>query len=180
MSPPFHAPRPGHQQAQIQRLASKTGCDHSLCQEALVQSKGSLLSALLYLESTGHAQPPPHPNGGSFSTKGIQPEPVTSPTPPGETDWESPGFYTSLQHEILQNRFELWRGDHRLCKIPVAVLILLFPLTYGSLVFLLFVPLFFGIYYRFSYEGSFLSEFNPIVKRISNSLSKFGRILHKK
>lgn len=174
MSHGFSSPRVGSQDNQIQRLVQKTGCDPLLCQEALIESKGSLLSALLSLEAKGQTPPPPHPNGGFFSTKGM-PEPQSSPVLEEGADWDNPGFFHSLQHEILQNHFEIWHREQFLLKIPVALLILLFPITYGSLVFLLILPLFLGINYRFSSEGSFLSEFNPIVKRISNYLSKLGR-----
>ncbi len=175
----FPTPRIDPKEAQVQRLAQKTGCDPALCREALVESQGSLLSALLLLEEKALVSPPDHPNGGFYSTKSMGQ--ATEPAPMSDDlDWEGQGFWGSLQHEILHNQFEIWRGTQRLWKIPVTLLVLLFPLTYGSLVVLLILPLFFGIHYRFSSEGSFLSEFNPIVKRISNSLSNFRHLFKHK
>lgn len=180
MSRHFPPPRNDPKETQIQRLVKKTGCDPLLCQEALVHSQGSLFSALLHLEQEGHTSPPKHPNGGCFSTK--ETWATLHPPPAVEEDvaWSEPSFQSSLKHEILENRFQIWKGRDVVFQMPVVCLVLLFPLTYGSLVLLLFLPLFFGIHYRFSSEGSFLSEFNPIVRRTSTYLSKSTRIFRRK
>ncbi len=75
-----------------------------------------------------------------------------------------------MKRELFSNYFELWQQEQFLTRIHVLVVLLLFPLTFGSLMIVMILPMFFGIYYRFSYEGTFLAEFNPILRRASNSL----------
>lgn len=179
----FSAPQGLPKEAQIQRLSQKTACAPLLCRQALVDSKGSLLSALLLLEEQGHVLPPTHQNQGRFSTKDkafVPESPVDLPLEEAEHSWSWGGFLRTFQSELLHNHFELWYGEQYLKKIPVIVLLVLFPLSYGSLAIFVTVPLFFGIHYRFSAEGSFLSEFNPIILRISKSLSELRSILKPK
>lgn len=182
MSQPLRPPISQIKERQIQRLCQKSGCSRDVSMQALNQQQGSLLSAYLSLEAEGLIPPPEHPNAGFFSTKdmGILPDFPQISVDNTQDHWSIPSFLHTIKSEIFQNNFELWYHNRYRCKIPVAMLLLLFPLTYGSLVLLLSLPLFFGVHYRFSSEGSLLSEFNPIVKRISNSLSKLPHIFKKK
>lgn len=159
-------------ESRILRLREHTGCSVEKAKEALIQGEGSLLSAVLYLEEQGHIDPPKVQ--GFFSTKECK---ETRPSIHG-TEKEKARGKTLLQgcrEELIDNYLELWYKDHFLGHIPVVCVMLLMPITYGSVFPLLIAPLFFGVYYRFSSVDSFLGEFNPIMKRMTRTLYRLKR-----
>ncbi len=159
--------------SQILRLCQKAQCTTPEAEQALAQSQGSLLSALLYLENQGKIPCPNHPNQGFFSSKDLSLQPTTTQGGTMEKP-VSGGIWKSLHRELIANYFELWKEEEYLTRMPVLVLLFLFPLTLGSLLLVLVLPLLFGLHYRFSQEQSFLAEFNPIMKRVSLTLSELG------
>lgn len=177
----FHPPVGRPKERQIKRLCDKTGCSRETSIQALLEHQGSLLSAFLALESQGVVSGPDLPHGGVFSTKDkhFVVETPAIPEDEPEHSWSWPLLWGHFKHEIWNNNFELWHHGVMMGKLRVPLLLLLFPLTYGSLLLLLTIPLFFGVYYRFSSQGSFLSEFNPIVKRMSTFFHKVRHMFKK-
>lgn len=159
----------------IARLREKTGCSRDKAKEALAQGDGSLLTAVLYLEEKSHVRPPV--GGGFFSSKEEQTfHDLSGFTGDGE---EKPvTFFYLLKMifgELFLNFLEIWYKERFLLKIPVFLMILLMPVTYGSVFAFLIIPLFFGVQYRFSRQGSFLAEFNPVLQRLSTTLLDLSR-----
>ncbi len=158
----------------IARLQEKTSCNPQDCARALSQGEGSLLSALLLLEAEGQVEAPAQ--GGSFSTKD---QDAFAEFPdfakPQEDLWTWPSFYQMLRQEVFDNHLCVWAGPRQLFRVPVLLIMILFPISYGTLLPLAVIPMFFGIEYRFSHHGSFLAEFNPILRRCRKALSIFGR-----
>ncbi len=161
-------------QDRLARLQELTHCSLERCREA--DAQGSLLSAILFLEAEGDIPAPSHQNQGFYSTKEEHHLPDFSQfTQHAPDPLESSSFLPLIRQEILENHFEIWTSHRYLARIPVFMLLLLFPLSYGGLFPLLLFPLFFGLHYRFSSSGSFLAEFNPIIRRIANTLHDLGR-----
>lgn len=171
--------RANAQEQRVERLCQKTGCSPQQAEEALSQGKGSLLSAVLYLEETGSLPVAP---GGTFSTKDFSRSPP-EPVEPWESELHSEErktLFSWLKEELFFNQLGLWYKEQFLFGIPVIFLLLLFPLSYGSLFPLLLLPLLFGLHYQFSAEGSFLAEFNPIMKRVTRTVSHLRHRLWRK
>lgn len=158
---------------QVERLCQKTSCTPEIAQEVLAEQQGSLLSAFLALEQMGQVPIPEHPSQGFFSTKDQHNLTFDAllPRESPEDTWSFHGFTQFLKRELVINHLELWYKDKYWRRLPVYVLLLLFPLTYGSLLPILTLPLFLGVHYRFSQEGSFLSEFNPVLRRTTKTLT---------
>lgn len=173
---PFHGPSVA--ELRLARLAEKNNCDPSLLTEALAQ--GSLLSAQLYLEEQGVARCPAHPNQGFFSTQDSPFATTAKLQDKKQESWTPSAFFRMVKQELFLNYLELWHKKRYLARIPVFFLLLLFPLSFGSLLLPLILPLFLGCAYRFSLEGSFLAEFNPVMTRIANSFADLGKKLCKK
>ncbi|MFI3254322.1 MAG: hypothetical protein R3Y63_08320 [Eubacteriales bacterium] len=164
----------------LTRLQNKTSCSIEKAQEALRDSDGSLLSAVLYLEKTGETSPPDHETKGFFSSKDV-PKEVISPAPVSIPEtWTVSAFFRVMKQELFLNYFQMWHQDYHISSLPVFLLLLLFPLTFGSLFLLLLIPLFFNIHYRFSLEGSFLAEFNPIMRRVGKTFASLGKKINKR
>ncbi len=158
----------------IQRLCEKTGCSPQEAEFALEQ--GSLLDAVAYLEEQGQVSLAV--DLGYFSTLDVSVAVEETETAVMGTDaCTSDTLADWLKRELLFNQFQLWRGERFLCGMPVLLLLFLFPLTFGSLLPLLTLPVLLGIHYRFSYQGSFLAEFNPIMRRVTNTLTHLRRNL---
>lgn len=167
-------------QDRIKRLCDRTGCSSTEAELALAQ--GSLLEAVAYLEKQGQIsmESSLSVNLGHFSTLDI-PETVEKEETTVKVEHGSRGTVLDwLKRELILNQFQLWRGKKFLCGIPVILLLVLFPLTFGSLLPILTLPLLVGIHYRFSYQGSFLAEFNPIMKRVTNTLTLLRKNLFQK
>lgn len=160
----------------ITRLTETTGCSKEKAKEAMAQGDGSLLSAVLYLEDKGHVRVAE--GEGFHSTKEIPPPPPHIPLSPTLNE-EHSSFFRVCREELFQNYLELWYKDQFLGHIPVGCFMFLMPVTYGSVFPLLVVPMFLGVYYRFSHTGSFLAEFNPVMKRMTKTLYGLVRKLWK-
>lgn len=156
--------------SRILRLREHTGCSVEKAKEALLQGEGSLLSAVLYLEEQGHIGTPKAQ--GFFSTKEYK---ETNPPINGTEKKKGKTLLQGCREELIDNYLELWYKDHFLGHIPVVCVMMLMPITYGSVFPLLIAPLFFGVYYRFSSVDSFLGEFNPILKRMTRMLYRLKR-----
>lgn len=168
-------------QRHLTRLEEKNPtCTPQQCLDAYHQ--GSLLSAQLLLEQQGYATAPSHANGGSFCTQDLRPPTdLNTLTSSQEESSGSPqGLFATLKREFWDNQLEVLYKQQYRQRIPVCMLLILFPLSYGSLLFLLLLPLFFNVSYRFSREGSFLAEFNPIIQRMSTSLTSVTKKIRPK
>lgn len=157
---------------QVARLCQKTGCTPSQALEALSQGERSLLSALLRLEAEGQVTAPSQ--GGFYSTKDHHsPQHLQEIQDFAEDDllipWTLHSFLKILREELVENHLEFWKWEEYKQRLPVWAVLLLLPATYGIMLPLLLVAMFFGVSYRFGREGSFLAEFNPIFSRMAKS-----------
>lgn len=167
----------------IQRLREKTGCSFEKVKEALLVSEsrdGSLLEALFYLENEGHAVIPEQE--GFYSTLGEK-NPIQLPELSSE-EVETPinlkTVARTIKEELFHNQFEVCRGDYCVGRMPVFFLLFLMPVTYGNIFPMISIPMFFGVYYRFSLGSSFLAEFNSIIFRVSKTLYELGQKVWRK
>lgn len=162
---------------QIQRLQEKTGCSREKAKEALSQGDGSLLEGLLYLERRGHAIPVVD---GFYSSERQHLQRDISPYPSSSDKEYTPlSTLEVFKKELLENYLEVRYQHKRLGHIPVICFLFLMPLSYGSVLPVLVLPMFFGVYYRFSSAGSFLAEFNPVAGRMARTLTEITRKLLK-
>lgn len=168
------------EEVRITRLRDKTGCSYDKAEEALSQGDGSLIVALLYLEEKSQVRIPV--GGGFYSTK--EEENSFSHFPEFPQGEDTPVTFFSgaklLFIELWENSLQIWYKERYLVKVPVLLLLLSFPFSYGSIFPLLAIPMFFGIHYRFSLQESFLAEFNPILLRMSASLFDISHKFNKK
>lgn len=158
-----------------ERLLEKSACTLHQVEEALGQGDGSLLEGLLYLEQQGLVASPE--GNGSFSTKSSGRTTAMTALPSGQTEdsWYGRGMWQVGKQELLENYLEFWYKKKYLARIPVVFLLFLMPLTYGTLFPGILIPMFFGVYYRFSSEKSFLAEFNSVLLRIARSFYEVGQ-----
>lgn len=163
------------EEVRITRLREKTGCSQDKAREALAQGDGSLLAAILYLEEKSHVKAPV--GGGFFSSK--EEQTFLDFSELTRENEETPVTFFSMVKmmfaELFLNQFEIWYKERFLLKIPVFLMIILMPATYGGVFAVLIFPMFFGMQYRFSKQGSFLAEFNPVLQRMSTALFDLKR-----
>lgn len=177
------APAPGYLPGRFpeqleERLMEKTNCTQDQAQEALAQ--GSLLQATLQLEAQGLVQPPALP--GHYSTRYCPESPPSTALPPGQEDkpWTWELFFLSLKKELWNNYLELWYKEQKRIAVPLIVPLLLLLLSYGALLLLLPLSLFFGLYYQVSLEESLLFPWNPALKQMAQQCHQTAQNLWKK
>jgi len=142
-----------------EKLHEKTGVSYAEAKEALDNSGGNLLDALIYLENQGKADAPP--GGGFFSEISVPVDNQQSSQHSGKDHENSNESFSDLMsrfgrfllkvlHKGSTNFLEARKGDEHLFSCPVIVLVVLLIFFFWITLPVLVITLFFGIRYRFS------------------------------
>jgi len=136
---------------QVEELRSKAAVGFGEAKEALEQSGGDMLEALIYLERMGKAAPP--------KESGTQPVPEieTVKAKRHSEGWENFKefwrsawrFFVRLLTISCENHLEVSRNDSVVISMPVLAFILLLVCIFWVIVPLMIVSLFFSFKYRF-------------------------------
>ncbi|MCL2366076.1 MAG: ubiquitin [Oscillospiraceae bacterium] len=157
-----------------EKLREKTGVSYAEAKEALDNSDGSLLDALVYLEKQGKVETPP--GGGFYSGAGFAGDAGLSAQSrkrrrQGE-GFESMlkrfgKFLLSLLNKGMANKLVAHKNNEHLFSIPVIIfLLLLFAFWITLPVFI--ITLFCGIRYRFSGPDLDRDEVNNVMNVASD------------
>ena len=165
---------------QVEQLRARADVSYEEARDALEQSGGDLLDALILLERRGKAK-----GGGFYSTRPNREEEaavtdlvLTKAAREQEAD-SGLGpkikelLYAALRllRHSLANQFEIWRKGERVTSIPILILIILVIAAFWITVPLIVVGLFFGCQYRFS--GPDLNR-----EEVDAAMEKTAQIVH--
>jgi len=142
----------------VEKLREKANVTYTEAKEALDNSGGDLLEALIYLESQGRASAPP---GGGFYTgasesgghrKSYESRKNTKSSGESFSDMMKRfGRYClELLNKGLVNYIDAYRGGVHRFSCPVLVLIILLLFFFWITLPIYIISLFFGFHYRFS------------------------------
>jgi len=140
-----------------EKLREKTGVSYTEAKEALENSDGSLLDALVYLEKQGKVETPP--GGGFYSGAGLSIKNQNNSSRRGEHTGNSESFSDNIKRfgrfclkiikKGMANYLVAKKNGEHLFSVPatifVALLILFFYITLPAFI----ISLFCGIRYRF-------------------------------
>ena len=142
-----------------EKLREKTGVSYAEAKEALDNSGGDLLDALIYLENQGKANVPP--GGGFYSGRSV-PAVIEQPSYGSGNSQQSGNeefsdlmsrlgrFLLKILHKGNSNHLEAIKDGKHLFSCPVTALVALLLFFFWVTLPLLIISLFFGIRYRFS------------------------------
>jgi hypothetical protein len=138
----------------VERLREKAGVSFELAKEALENSGGDLLDAMIYLERMGHI-PPPAAGGFCSGADDAQEETPKESAPPrynGRTVRETLGHIGRACLRLLQigntNSIEVMRGGQYILSCPITLFVVLLLVGFWVIVPLMVLGLFFGFRYR--------------------------------
>lgn len=153
----------------VERLVEKTGISYTEAKAALEKADWDILDALINLEAEGRVS-----GASSYSTRAESAPKAEEERREQKTEYEK-GFYekgfkekseraeeykknTVSVFEWLRsvfdkgntNNIELYRNGSRIIGMPITVFVILCLLSFGTVLVVMLVSLFFGIRYRFS------------------------------
>jgi hypothetical protein len=136
----------------VERLREKAGVSFELAKEALENSGGDLLDAMIYLERMGHIPPPP---SGGYSSGAGEAHTEAHHEPPksaGRTARDMLGQIGRACLRLLQigntNCIEVTKGGRYILACPITVFVVLLIFGFWVVVPLMAVGLFFGFRYQ--------------------------------
>ena len=170
---------------QAEKLRERSGASYSDCKEALEQTGGNLLEALLYLERTGRSSTAPR--GGYFTTQpgAANPSPaetaLVGAAPTGgsraegdkrQTDWRRAlhtvwETFLNLFRHASANHLEVWRDGKMMTTVPVVIVLILAVVAFWITIPLILVGLFMGCRYHFSGPDLGKEAVNDLMDNVS-------------
>ncbi len=169
---------------QVEKLKKYTGVSYALAKEALEQTDGDILEAVILLEKQQKIQP----QGGnvaaetkvvenqkSFENSGKKPK----DSEVNETFREIGRFLKDLLHKGNTNRFDVIKDKKVVMMIPMTLFVLLILFAFWFMLPLLVIGLFFGYGYRFSGADLEKTNVNEAVDKVTDVTLKAGEIVAK-
>jgi len=165
---------------QVEELRRYADITFNEAKEALEETNGDILEAIINLEKNGRIEPPK--GGGYYSTKdsGETGEQKSSEAKAGTESTQKTSssfsnlinrfttFIGKLFHKGNRNIFEVSKNGQSTMKLPVTVLVILLLFTFWITVPLMIIGLFFG--YKYSFSGPELGkeEVNRTMDQVSD------------
>jgi len=165
---------------QVEELRRYADITFNEAKEALEETNGDILEAIINLEKKGRIEPPK--GGGYYSTKdaGETGEQKSSDAKAGAESTQKTSssfsdlinrfttFIGKLFHKGNRNIFEVSKNGQSTMKLPVTVLVILLLFTFWITVPLMIIGLFFG--YKYSFSGPELGkeEVNRTMDQVSD------------
>jgi hypothetical protein len=164
----------------VEKLREKANVGFAEAKEALENSGGDILDALIYLENRGKATVPA--GGGFFSgadarevslqTYGTGSERNDGSNNSGEAFSDLMKklgkFCLKVLHKGNTNFLEAWRGGEHLFSCPVTVLVILLIFFFWVTIPFIIISMFFGLKYRFSGKDLGKDSVNSMMDGASN------------
>lgn len=167
----------------VEKLHEKTGASYEACRDALEQSGGDLLDAVIHLERWGQSRSAG--KGGEYTTQPVESAaeavkrvlalPVAERGKKGkrtEAEWkewarEIGDMGRGLLRHSTVNQLEVWRHDALLTSVPVLILALLIILAFWITIPLLILGPFIGCRYRFVGPDLGKDSINNVMNNVS-------------
>jgi len=160
----------------VEKLREKANVTFAEAKEALDNSGGDILEALIYLENHGKVTVPA--GGGFFSGADLpnQAEPVSSESYEDRSKSTGSGeefadlmkrfgsFCLKMFNKGLSNCLEASKGDQHLFSCPVLIVILLAAFFFWITVPLFVISLFCGVRYRFTGDDLGKESVNTVME----------------
>ncbi len=145
----------------VEKLVEKTGISYTEAKEALDNSNGDLLEAMIWLESKGKIE---HGRTTAYSTKADESKQSGS-----ENFKQSARGFGEWVRRVVDkgnaNCLEMYKQNERKLSVPVTVFVLLLIIAFWVVVPLMIVALFMG--YRFAFSGPDLGK-----DSVNNTMAK--------
>lgn len=169
---------------QVEKLKKYTGVSYAQAKEALEQTNGDILEAVILLEKQQKIQP----QGEKIvvETKGEEKkndfeknEKKPKESEVNETFRDLGRFLKDLLHKGNTNRFDVIKDKKVVMMIPMTLFVLLILFAFWFMLPLLVIGLFFGYGYRFSGADLEKTNVNEAVDKVTDVTLKAGEIVAK-
>jgi hypothetical protein len=169
---------------QVEKLKKYTGVSYALAKEALEQTDGDILEAVILLEKQQKIQP----QGGNptVETKTVEDSKSlgsngkkSKDSEVNETFKDLGRFLKDLLHKGNTNRFDVIKDKKVVMMIPMTLFVLLILFAFWFMLPLLVIGLFFGYGYRFSGADLEKTNVNEAVDKVTDVTLKAGEIVAK-
>jgi hypothetical protein len=169
---------------QVEKLKKYTGVSYAQAKEALEQTDGDILEAVILLEKQQKIQP--HGEKTVIETKfeekkndSDKSEKKSKDSELNETFRDLGRFLKDLLHKGNTNRFDVIKDKKVVMMIPMTLFVLLILFAFWFMLPLLVIGLFFGYGYRFSGADLEKTNVNEAVDKVSDVTLKAGEIVAK-
>lgn len=168
---------------QVEKLKKYTGVSYAQAKEALEQTDGDILEAVILLEKQQKIQPQGEKT--VVETKAEEKkdfersEKKSKDSEPNETFRDLGRFLKDLLHKGNTNRFDVIKDKKVVMMIPMTLFVLLILFAFWFMLPLLVIGLFFGYGYRFSGADLEKTNVNEAVDKVSDVTLKAGEIVVK-
>lgn len=168
---------------QVEKLKKYTGVSYATAKEALEQTDGDILEAVILLEKQQKIQPQSEKivetqfeeKAKSFDGSGKK----SKDSEVNETFREIGRFLKDLLHKGNTNRFDVIKDKKVVMMIPMTLFVLLILFAFWFMLPLLVIGLFFGYGYRFSGTDLEKTKVNEAVDKVTDVTLKAGEIVAK-
>lgn len=169
---------------QVEKLKKYTGVSYATAKEALEQTDGDILEAVILLEKQQKIQP----QGGytTVETKTVEDSKSlgsngkkSKDSEVNETFKDLGRFLKDLLHKGNTNRFDVIKDKKVVMMIPMTLFVLLILFAFWFMLPLLVIGLFFGYGYRFSGADLEKTNVNEAVDKVTDVTLKAGEIVAK-
>lgn len=161
---------------QVEKLKSVTGVNYNEAKEALDQTRGDILEAVLLLERQGKVNKPA--NDGFVSSK--ETEPKKEEQPKHKEDDSLKKFFDWLKHLLHlgnTNDFVVYKEDRDSISIPLTIFLIMLLFAFWVVFPLMIIGLFFNYRYRFAGPNFKDDRINKTVDTISNATLRTGEVV---
>jgi hypothetical protein len=169
---------------QVEKLKKYTGVSYAQAKEALEQTDGDILEAVILLEKQQKIQPQGEKTviETKFEEKkndSDKSEKKSKDSELNETFRDLGRFLKDLLHKGNTNRFDVIKDKKVVMMIPMTLFVLLILFAFWFMLPLLVIGLFFGYGYRFSGADLEKTNVNEAVDKVSDVTLKAGEIVAK-
>lgn len=161
---------------QVEKLKAVTGVSYNEAKEALDQTQGDILEAVLHLERLGKVNKPA--NDGFVSSKEAEPKKVEEPKRREDDSLKKfMDWLKNLLHLGNTNDFVIYKEDRETISIPLTIFIILLVFGFSVVFILMIIGLFFNYRYRFAGPNFKDDKVNRTVDTLSNATLKTGEVV---
>ena len=162
----------------VEKLVEKAGVTYEEAAKALQEAGGDLLDAMILLERAGKAQGPEH---STWSTQyeyqtgysSVRDAVIESSPEPKKGAWKekTKDVLTRIWNVLSKNYLLVQRKGEEFVKLPIWLLLILLMASWGLILGLVIVSLFFSFTYRFVGENE-LGGANEMLDKASGAAEK--------
>lgn len=161
---------------QVEKLKSVAGVSYNEAKEALDQTQGDILEAVLLLERAGKVKKPE--NNGSVSSKETETKKEEQPKKKEDDSFKK--FFDWIKHVLHlgnTNDFVVYKEDKDSISIPLTIFVIMLLFAFWVVFPLMIVGLFFSFRYRFAGPNFTNDKINRTVDTLSNATLRTGEVV---